>query len=359
MLAKIKEKYLFILIAVSFSMLTVYAHDKSGVLTSEKIIPFYDRLAHMVLMYEQYLKQFIFPFNLSVFYPYEINYGLWQLFVAILLFLSVTIFGLKLANKSPYILFGWLWFVVMILPVTGLVQTGGHGHADRYMYFPVIGLLIAVIFLIENIYKKIMVGPTIARFSAITFIVMVSIVTAVTTLPWKNTYTLFFNALENTENNFVAHRNLATAFLNDGIVTEGILHYEKARSIRPNFLSLYDGVSHKLVAIQEYDLAVKVLHDGIQSGISGGETFRKIGQIELLNDNYNLAIENFTKANIISPDLKGVRYGLAFAYYSLDNYNHALNNILLELDLDPQNEYARRLYADICKKIPTTKPCSR
>ena len=354
---KVKEKYLFILIAVLFSIITIYVHGKSGALTDISTISISERLIHIFVIYKQYLQQFIYPFELSVFYPYERGRHWLQIFFAIIILVSITIIAVKKINKFPYILFGWSWFIVMLFPVAGLVQTGGHDHADRYMYFPIIGLLIIAILLTVEICTRFNVRPLIKYGATISFIIILSIITFITIIPWKNTYTLFFNALMYTENNFIAHRNLSTAYLSDGILDDGMMHYEKARSIRPDFVSLYDGVSHKLTLIKEYDLAVKVLSDGIESGIENGEIYRKIAQIELVNKNYNKAIEGFIKAKSINPGLSGVSYGLAYANYSLGYDEIAMSHLLTEIEIDPENNYAKQLYSEICNKNPELVDC--
>jgi Flp pilus assembly protein TadD len=38
-------------------------------------------------------------------------------------------------------LIGWMWFLGTLMPVIGLVQVGSQSMADRYLYFPQIGLL--------------------------------------------------------------------------------------------------------------------------------------------------------------------------------------------------------------------------
>ena len=41
---------------------------------------------------------------------------------------------------------GWLWFLGTLVPVIGLVKVGSMALADRYTYFPLIGIFIAVVF---------------------------------------------------------------------------------------------------------------------------------------------------------------------------------------------------------------------
>ena len=49
------------------------------------------------------------------------------------------------ARRRPYLLAGWLWFAIGMLPAMGLMQVGWQGMADRFTYLPHIGLAIAVV----------------------------------------------------------------------------------------------------------------------------------------------------------------------------------------------------------------------
>ena len=46
---------------------------------------------------------------------------------------------------------GWLWYLVALLPVIGLVQVGVQAMADRYTYLPHIGLYIMLAWTAEEL----------------------------------------------------------------------------------------------------------------------------------------------------------------------------------------------------------------
>ena len=62
--------------------------------------------------------------------------------IGALLLISATF--LLTVRRRPYLLAGWCWFAVALLPVSGLVQVGMQAMADRYTYVPLVGLFVIV-----------------------------------------------------------------------------------------------------------------------------------------------------------------------------------------------------------------------
>ena len=48
--------------------------------------------------------------------------------VSLLIAITTVIFAQR--RRFPYLLVGWLWYVVMLLPVIGIIQVGWQARAD-------------------------------------------------------------------------------------------------------------------------------------------------------------------------------------------------------------------------------------
>src|SRR5207248_6518259 len=109
-------------------------------------LPFLWRVQNAVISYVIYAWKILWPTRLAVFYPHPNDtLGAWQVVLAIAFLLAITCAAIVWRDKRPYLFTGWVWYLVMLFPVIGLVQVGEQGHADRYTYLPSIGLfLIAV-----------------------------------------------------------------------------------------------------------------------------------------------------------------------------------------------------------------------
>src|ERR1700730_1982014 len=108
-------------------------------------LPFLTRLGNAFVSFLVYIWEMIWPANLAVFYPFPQNgLPIWQPIVAAAILFAITVAVFALRKSYPYLLVGWLWYVVMLLPVIGLIQVNLQAHADRYTYLPQIGLYLMI-----------------------------------------------------------------------------------------------------------------------------------------------------------------------------------------------------------------------
>ncbi len=106
-------------------------------------LPVVSRIGNGLVSCVIYVKQMIWPVGLAVFYPHPGDQlPVWEIGLAIALLAMVSAGAVALRRKSPYLITGWFWYLVMLLPVIGLIQVGSQGHADRYTYLPQIGLYV-------------------------------------------------------------------------------------------------------------------------------------------------------------------------------------------------------------------------
>src|ERR1051326_2205979 len=102
------------------------------------------RLANAFVSYVRYVGKTFWPVDLAVFYPHPGQWPYWQVIGSVLVLGIITLLVFRVRRERPYLLVGWLWFLGTLVPVIGLVQVGWQSLADRYTYFPLIGLLIII-----------------------------------------------------------------------------------------------------------------------------------------------------------------------------------------------------------------------
>ena len=123
---------------------TFFAQRHSGAVASLDKIPLEYRVLNAWAAVGTYLKTFFWPAELCLFYPLSPVARWGEAALGFFLVALGSLFAVLGARRAPLVVFGWIWFLVSLLPVIGLVQVGSQSHADRYMYVPMIGLLIAL-----------------------------------------------------------------------------------------------------------------------------------------------------------------------------------------------------------------------
>src|SRR5438445_11192750 len=115
-------------------------------------LPLVSRIGNGLVSCVIYVKQMIWPVGLAVFYPHPGDQlPVWEIGLAIVPLIIVSAVAIALRRKSPYLITGWFWYLVMLLPVIGLIQVGSQAHADRYTYLPQIGLYLLLAWAITDI----------------------------------------------------------------------------------------------------------------------------------------------------------------------------------------------------------------
>src|SRR5471030_3282750 len=124
------------------------------------------RLENTVVAYGRYLLKLFWPENLAVIYPLSGAFPWWQLTLAIAALILISWFVWR-ARKFAYLPVGWLWFLGTLVPVIGLVQVGSQALADRYSYFPSIGIFIIVAFGARDLAERFQISKIILAAAAV------------------------------------------------------------------------------------------------------------------------------------------------------------------------------------------------
>ncbi len=136
------EKAPFFALTAASSIVTIYAQHKGGAMSSIKVVPITFRFINALWAYVLYLAKMVWPVDLAVLYPLPITLTIAQGLFAGAFLGGVSFLVIRSAKRHPYFLVGWLWYLVTLVPVIGLVQVGSQSMADRYTYLPLIGIFI-------------------------------------------------------------------------------------------------------------------------------------------------------------------------------------------------------------------------
>jgi len=232
------EKSLFFLLSIVFGLIAFFAQRAGGATTTAPPLGIFSRTGDAIIGYLSYLGKIFWPQNLTCLYLRSDHINLGSLLLAVLVLVGISLLAVVNLRHRPYLAMGWLWFLGMLLPVSGLIQFGLQSVADRYTYLPSIGFSImcvwGVVELAEALFppmtRRLLLGvPAIAILTACVLLSRHQLA------DWQNTQTLMEHALKIDPNNYIAHDDLGVYFSRIGRTKDALLHYQLERELDPAF----------------------------------------------------------------------------------------------------------------------------
>lgn len=229
------EKIPLVVMATAVSAATMLAQRGGGAVVPLSELGFEWRLQNVVAAAAGYLQHLAWPAGLAVFYPFLTNLltpG--RVLVSLGVIIVLTVAALWAARRFPWATVGWFWFLGALVPVIGFVQIGRQSMADRYLYLPAIGIYIAVAWAVATLVERDRLPRNWAVAGACCVVGLLAALNVWQTGYWRSSEALFERALNVTELNFLAHQNLALAWMEDGRVHEALPHFERAVLLQPS-----------------------------------------------------------------------------------------------------------------------------
>jgi hypothetical protein len=309
------EKLPFIPLVIASCVVTVLAQKSGGAVILVRNLDVSERLVNALTSYMLYLWEFLWPSDLAILYPLPAVPNLGLAVSGLIIIILTTIFVIKQRFSKPYLMFGWLWFMGMLVPVIGLVQVGVQSHADRYTYLPLIGCSIAFVWGAYEIMQGVKYGNQVLLLLTASALILFSIKAHQQVYVWRDSETVFRHALNVTSRNYVMHTNLGIALWNNSKHDEAIAEYRKAIAILPQY------------ADQHFILATALLVSG-KSAEAAEEYLATIllqPAFPHAHTNLGIALENMgLRDEAISAYREGLRQ-TPDDYKASENLNRLLN----------------------------------
>jgi protein O-mannosyl-transferase len=268
--ALIIEKIPFFIFSFLSAGITIYAQNESGAVKSFDQISLELRVENALIAYVKYIGKTLWPHDLAVFYPIPSTFPLWQvvgsLFVLILIS-AATMWGVR---RYPYLAAGWIWFLVTLVPVIGLIQVGGQSMADRYTYIPMIGLLIMAAWGVADLTRNLQHQKGVLALLACVAITASAALTWRQLGYWRDDISLFRHTLHVTADNSFINYNLGVALAENGDLDAAIREYREAVRISPNFTEAHTNLGIALAKKGNLDAAIREFGEALR--ISPNET---------------------------------------------------------------------------------------
>ncbi len=330
----IAEKIPFAMLAAGCALMTMFAQADYGAVVSSSQGPLSMRLGNVAVSYVRYVRNFLWPANLSAFYPMMRPWPMTTVLAAALLLLAMTATLLWLSRQRPYLGIGWLWFVGMLVPVIGLVQVGNQAMADRYMYLPLVGLAIIVAWIGAELLPKIgrRRGMALASLVLLSFAALCS----QEVRWWHSSDVLFARAIEQTEPNVFALENLGSALMQRGDTAPAIACLDQCVRLQPGNPAVHRIMGLALVKEKRYKEAAVQLAAAMRIDPKDPLNWNSLGHLYLDQKDYRGAVDHFGIALDLNPQDYNSRLGRAAANEELGHSQLALNDFQEAIKLKPR-----------------------
>jgi len=327
------EKLPFFILAALGSFVTMIV--QRGAMTAVESLSLEARAGNALISYGRYLGKLFWPTDLAVYYPHPGHWPLGQVMLAggALLGLSVLVWVQR--RRSPWLLVGWLWFVGTMVPVIGLVQVGAQAMADRYTYLPSIGLLVLAVWGAGKLTRR-WPYQALALWTAGSMAVLFCLVLARQQIGcWRESETLFRQALAVTEDNWFAHINLGIALHQKGQLDPALSHFQEAARLKPNHADVYSNLGVALDDKGQTDEAIRQFEKAIQLRPNHADAHYNLGNALAKQGHADDAIRQFQEALRLKPDKADARNNLGLALARQGQTDAAIHQFQEVLRLNP------------------------
>jgi Flp pilus assembly protein TadD len=330
------EKIPLFLLSIAASAVAVWAASETQ--TPGEPLPFWWRIGNALISYVAYLGQFFCPLGLAAFYPRPgLDLPIWKICGAFFILAAITAGSWVCRRRYPYLLMGWLWYLVMLVPAIGLVQVGIGAMADRFSYLPHIGLCIALVWGAAELLRRRPFWPWAWGIAAASVLAVLMGCAWRQTSFWRDSETMWTRTLACTSQNFTAHNNLGQALAGQGRIDDAMAHYHEALKIKPDYAEALNNLGVALFCRGRLPEAIAQYRKALEAQPDYASALNNLGGVLAGLGRTDEAITNYRRAAEIEPDSFEAHNNLAIVLANRDRFDEALAQYRRALELKPDS----------------------
>ncbi|MGE5199446.1 MAG: tetratricopeptide repeat protein, partial [Rhodospirillaceae bacterium] len=350
----VREKLPLLAMSLAGGIVTVVAHLKNSAVFGLDELSLPNRVINALVAYFDYVRVTLWPVGLAAFYSLPGRMPPWRSSLAMLALVAVTVGVLREARRRPYLAVGWGWYLIALLPVSGLVQAGVQARADRFTYLPSIGLFLLATWGAAELFPRRRWREAALAATAVALVAACSLATRSQLWHWKDTMALWTRAsmVELGLDEYAAHMQSGTVLQGKGKYAEARAHFEAAARLKPDSADPPVCIALTFAAEGRADQAIASYQQALRLAPDQPVVHNDLGALLEREGRIEEAIEHFRAALRLSPDLAVAHTNLALALVKLDRYPEAVQEFREALRLDPSNDLARRALEALASRQP-------
>ncbi|UCC22946.1 MAG: tetratricopeptide repeat protein [Planctomycetota bacterium] len=307
-------------------------------------------LAHVIFVFCHnivfYLYNFIWPANLSWYYPFPKPFDLSQpMVLAGVVGTCVLIPALLISLRwTKCVLVGWLFFFVSIFPTLGVIGIHPMIAADRHMYFPMVGLLLPIGCLFALFWggEPVKNFGKVARQSIVIIAVLLLTVSgfALTRrylVHWRDSESVYEYMLGFSPGVVVLHNNFGNVLKDSGKFDDAVEHFNKSLELKPNSPEVHNNLGTLLDKLGRFDEAVEHYKRALELRPNFSQAHYNLATLLAKQGRTDEAVAEFRRALGGRPDNIDILSNMAFALAQQGKLSEATEYYKKALAIEPDN----------------------
>ncbi len=390
---RLGEKAGMLALSAALGLITFLVQRDVGATQALTGVSLAAKLANAMTSYGVYLFDTVLPVKLAPMYPFPETIAIVPLAASVVALAAISCLAWQRRHSSPYLAAGWLWYLIVLVPMIGLVQVGIQSHADRYTYVSLIGIFWMVAWGLHEWLGEAQWKMMPVRASAVAVIALLGYKAHAQAAYWKDDFTLFNHTLDVTLRNRLAHSVIGLAHLRSRQLDQAESHLRVALEIDPKFMPSYRNLAEVMHGKGEHEKALVLLNKAVELVPEGQVSYYNRGIVlKALNKNqeavadFNKAISmgleperekrayfergmlktrasdfegarrDFEKAIEIDPNYYLALKNLAYAHYNLQHLVEAKTRFINLAQRNPEDQDVRNMLRALAQMVKGTPP---
>jgi tetratricopeptide (TPR) repeat protein len=190
----------------------------------------------------------------------------------------------------------------MLGPVIGIVQVGSQARADRYTYLPQIGLALLLTWAVADLSARWRYHRIFLATCSLIIIGALTFAGHLQASAWKDSETLWTQALSRTIDNLMAELNFGESAYQLGKTSDAIKHFERALQIDSNRASVHSSLGVALLETGRPDESLAHLQTAVALDPHDADAHYNLGNTFLAMGRVREAVAEYQQALEINPD---------------------------------------------------------
>jgi Tfp pilus assembly protein PilF len=379
----VTEKLPLLVLSAASAVITLLVQRHGGAVMRFDQVPLSLRIANVPLAYVHYITKMFWPVDLVAMYPLPREIPAPEVLGAMLILVGMSAFVARMGRRHPYLAVGWLWYLVALVPVIGIVQVGAQSSADRYTYVSLIGISLMIAWGVPEALGESSARTNVLRVASAAIVATCTLLSFRQVQYWRNSLALWQHAVDATPDSYFAHaslgyvlwksgkvddaigqynvslrlrsdfpdthNNLGVALARQGRLTAAMPHFSEAVRLKPDFVAARDNLNATAARLRTLDGELSRYADDVRKRPNDLVARNEFGAALAAQGRIDEAIEQFAAAVRIDSSQADVHYNLGMMLERAGRAKDAAAAFEAALRHNPKHEAAREALAALAR----------